>query len=117
MQSRGKGGIAAPPPYASVLLGLRLGLRLGCLFGLVCPDVASRMTFDKDREPDVLLNKGEVIIPEKLAKGLKLKIGDPIVLVANNKDGSVNGLNFKIAGITASSPNLPTAQTASNLTK
>ncbi len=66
---------------------------------LVCPDVASRMTFDKDREPDVLLNKGEVIIPEKLAKGLKLKIGDPIVLVANNKDGSVNGLNFKIAGI------------------
>ncbi|MBU8848903.1 MAG: ABC transporter permease [Desulfobacterales bacterium] len=66
---------------------------------LVCPDVATRMTFDKNREPGILLNKGEVIIPEKLAKGLKLKIGDPIVLVANNKDGSVNGLNFTIAGI------------------
>ena len=66
---------------------------------LVCPDVGTRMTFDKKREPGVLLNPGEIIIPEKLAKGMKLKIGDPVVLVANNKDGSVNGLNFKIAGI------------------
>ncbi len=66
---------------------------------LVCPDVATRMTFDEKREPGVLLNKGEVIIPDKLAKGMKLKIGDAIVLVANNKDGSVNGLNFKVAGI------------------
>ena len=66
---------------------------------LVCPDVGTRMTFDKKREPGELLTPGEVIIPEKLAKGMKLKIGDPIVLVANNKDGSVNGLNFTIAGI------------------
>ena len=66
---------------------------------LVCPDVGTRMTFDKKRDPGILLTQGEVIIPEKLAKGMKLKIGDPIVLVANNKDGSVNGLNFKIAGI------------------
>ncbi|MBT3177916.1 MAG: ABC transporter permease [Desulfobacula sp.] len=66
---------------------------------LVCPDVATRMTFDEKREPGMLLNKGEVIIPDKLAKGMKLKIGDAIVLVANNKDGSVNGLNFKVAGI------------------
>jgi len=66
---------------------------------LVCPDVATRMTFDKKRDPGVLLKKGEVIIPDKLAKGMKLKIGDAIVLVANNKDGSVNGLNFKVAGI------------------
>ena len=66
---------------------------------LVCPDVGSRMTFAKDREQGILLNPGEVIIPEKLAKGMNLKIGDPIVLVANNKDGSVNGLNFTLAGI------------------
>jgi putative ABC transport system permease protein len=65
----------------------------------VCPSVGDRMTFDKKRESKMLLNRGEVIIPEKLAMGLKLKIGDPIVLVANNKDGSVNGLNFKVAGI------------------
>jgi putative ABC transport system permease protein len=66
---------------------------------LVCPDVGSRMTFDKKREPGILLKPGEVIIPEKLARGMKLKIGDAVVLVANNKDGSVNGLNFRIAGI------------------
>jgi len=66
---------------------------------LVCPDVGTRMTFDKKREPGILLKPGEVIIPEKLARGMKLKIGDAVVLVANNKDGSVNGLNFKIAGI------------------
>ena len=66
---------------------------------LVCPDVKNRMKFDKKREAGILLNQGEIIIPEKLAKGMKLKIGDAIVLVANNKDGSVNGLNFKIAGI------------------
>jgi len=66
---------------------------------LVCPDVGTRMTFDKKRDPGVLLNPGEVIIPDKLAKGMNLKIGDPIVLVANNKDGSVNGLNFQVAGI------------------
>ena len=65
----------------------------------VCPDVGNRITFGKNRESTVLINQGEVIIPQKLAKGMKLKIGDPIVLVANNKDGSVNGLNFKIAGI------------------
>ncbi len=66
---------------------------------LVCPDVKNRMKFDKKRKTGILLNQGEIIIPEKLAKGMKLKIGDAIVLVANNKDGSVNGLNFKIAGI------------------
>jgi putative ABC transport system permease protein len=65
----------------------------------VCPDVASRMTFDKERDKAVLISQGEVIIPERLAKGMNLKIGDPVVLVANNRDGSVNGLNFKIAGI------------------
>ena len=31
--------------------------------------------------------------------GMKIKIGDTVVLVANNKDGSVNGLNFTAAGI------------------
>lgn len=66
---------------------------------LVCPDVGTRIKFSKNREPGLLLNRGEVIIPEKLAKGMKIKIGDLVVLVANNKDGSVNGLNFMVAGI------------------
>ncbi len=66
---------------------------------LVCPDVGARMTFARTRKSEALINPGEVIIPEKLARGLKLNIGDPVVLVANNRDGSVNGLNFKVAGI------------------
>lgn len=46
-----------------------------------------------------LLQKGEVLIPELIAKGMKVKIGDSIVLVANNKDGSVNGKRFLVRGV------------------
>jgi putative ABC transport system permease protein len=42
---------------------------------------------------------GELIVPDNLVKGLKLKIGDDVVLVATNQDGSVNGMTFKVAGI------------------
>lgn len=45
------------------------------------------------------LKKGEILVPELLAKGMKVKKGDTIVLVANNKNGSVNGINLKVAGI------------------
>jgi len=50
----------------------------------------------KDNE---FVKPGELIVPENLANGLKLKIDQEIVLVANNKDGSVNGMSFNIAGI------------------
>ena len=50
-------------------------------------------------DPNSFVKPGELIIPENLAKGLKLKVGDEVVLVANNKDGSVNGLSLKISGI------------------
>ncbi len=46
-----------------------------------------------------LLEPGEILIPELIAKGMKVKVGDGIVLVANNKDGSVNGQNFVVRGI------------------
>ncbi|MEA2115273.1 MAG: FtsX-like permease family protein [Thermodesulfobacteriota bacterium] len=65
----------------------------------VCPNVSERMKFSGSEVPDIVLKPGEIIIPAKLAKGLKIKIGDAVVLVANNKDGSVNGLNFTVAGI------------------
>jgi putative ABC transport system permease protein len=45
------------------------------------------------------LNKGEILIPELLARGMKAKLGDMIVIVATNQDGSVNGKQFKVAGI------------------
>jgi putative ABC transport system permease protein len=45
------------------------------------------------------LNKGEILLPELLARGMKAKLGDMIVIVATNQDGSVNGKQFKVAGI------------------
>jgi putative ABC transport system permease protein len=51
--------------------------------------------FDEFKE----LNKGGIVVPELLAKGMKVKVDDTVVLVANNKNGSVNGINLKVAGI------------------
>jgi len=53
----------------------------------------------KERATGEGLKKGEILVPELIAKGMNLKIGDTIVLVANNKSGSVNGINLKVAGI------------------
>jgi putative ABC transport system permease protein len=46
-----------------------------------------------------LLARGQVILPEVIAQGLNLKKGDEVVLVATNKNGSVNGLPLTVAGI------------------
>ncbi len=48
---------------------------------------------------DGLIREGEILIPELIAKGMKVKTGDSIVLVATNKDGSVNGQTFMVRGI------------------
>jgi len=45
------------------------------------------------------LARGEIWIPELLAKGMKVKVGDSVVIVATNSDGSVNGKQFKVTGI------------------
>ena len=46
-----------------------------------------------------LLGKGEILVPELIAKGMNVKVDDTIVLVATNKDGSVNGQPFVVSGI------------------
>jgi len=46
-----------------------------------------------------LLAKGEIIVPELIARGMKVDVGDTIVLVATNKDGSVNGQPFVVRSI------------------
>jgi putative ABC transport system permease protein len=46
-----------------------------------------------------LLSRGKILIPEIIANGLKVNPGDTVVLVANNKDGSVNGLTFTVQGV------------------
>jgi putative ABC transport system permease protein len=45
------------------------------------------------------IKKGEIVIPELLSKGMKVNVGDTIVVIANNKDGSVNGKQLKVSGI------------------
>lgn len=45
------------------------------------------------------LKQGGILIPELLAKGMKVKTGDMVVIVATNKDGSVNGKQFIVSGI------------------
>lgn len=46
-----------------------------------------------------LIGRGEILIPELLAKGMQVKVGDTIVLVATNKEGSVNGQPFVVRGV------------------
>lgn len=46
-----------------------------------------------------LVAKGEILVPALLAKGMKTKIGDTVVLVATNRDGSVNGKTFVVRGV------------------
>ncbi|MFC2165889.1 ABC transporter permease [Acidobacteriota bacterium] len=45
------------------------------------------------------IKEGEILIPELLATGLKVKVGDTVVVIATNQDGSVNGKQFVIGGI------------------
>lgn len=45
------------------------------------------------------LAQGEIWIPELLAKGMKVNVGDTVVIVATNQNGSVNGKQFQVAGI------------------
>ncbi len=66
----------------------------------VVPLLAERIKEAADE--NTLLKKGEVLLPEVLAKGMAVKTGDTVVLVANNKDGSVNGMTFKVTGLVES---------------
>ncbi|MGZ8155774.1 MAG: ABC transporter permease [Burkholderiales bacterium] len=43
-----------------------------------------------------LLARGEILVPMLLARGMRVKAGDEVVLIATNKDGSVNGKTFKV---------------------
>jgi putative ABC transport system permease protein len=46
-----------------------------------------------------LLERGKVLVPEIIARGMNLKPGDTVVLVATNLDGSVNGQTFVVQGV------------------
>ena len=47
----------------------------------------------------VMIKSGEILVPELLAKGMKVKLGDTVVVVATNRDGSVNAKTFTVSGV------------------
>jgi len=61
------------------------------------PMLAGRMV--EGSIADGLVQRGKLLIPQLLAKGMQVKVGDTVVLVATNLDGSVNGKNFVVQGI------------------
>jgi putative ABC transport system permease protein len=62
-----------------------------------CPLLPGRI-IEGDREGP-LVSAGNILIPELLARGMKVKVGDTVVIVATNKDGSVNGKTFTVQGV------------------
>lgn len=61
------------------------------------PGLRARIT-DGGRD-GALLAPGQLLIPELIARGMKVKVGDTVVLLATNRDGSVNGKNFVVRGV------------------
>lgn len=54
----------------------------------------------KDRIVEgAFLKQGEILVPESLAKAFQSKIGDAVVLIATNAEGSVNGQPFTVSGM------------------
>ena len=61
------------------------------------PLVANRVLEGGQVTP--LVEPGKIQVPELIAKGMRVKVGDTVVLVATNKKGSVNGKTFVVQGI------------------
>jgi putative ABC transport system permease protein len=62
----------------------------------VTPLLAGRQLDGERATP--MLRKGEILIPVLVARGMQVKAGDTVVLVATNQDGSVNGKTFAVRG-------------------
>jgi len=59
----------------------------------------SPLFLSRIKQGDQALRIGEILLPELLAKGMKVKVGDTVVVIATNRDGSVNGKQFRVGGI------------------
>ena len=60
------------------------------------PLLASRI-----RQGTARLTKGEIVIPDLLATGMGVTLGDTVVVIATNRDGSVNAAQLTVSGILA----------------
>jgi putative ABC transport system permease protein len=68
----------------------------------VNPEMEARtvpLLLPRIKEGDQTKRKGEILVPELLARGMKVKVGDMVVVIATNKDGSINGKQLKVGGI------------------
>jgi putative ABC transport system permease protein len=63
----------------------------------VCPKLPTRV-LQGDRT-FAALARGKILVPDLLARGMGIKVGDTVVVVATNKDGSVNGKTLLVSGI------------------
>lgn len=61
------------------------------------PLVSDRVMAGGDKS--TLVKRGFIQVPELIANGMQIKVGDTVVLVATNKEGSVNGKTFVVQGI------------------
>jgi putative ABC transport system permease protein len=62
-----------------------------------CTEMATRIS-DGEKSPRAL-DRGKILVPALLARGMGSKVGDTVVIVATNKDGSVNGKTLVVSGI------------------
>jgi putative ABC transport system permease protein len=62
-----------------------------------CPDMLSRISAGEKSVR--ALERGKILVPKLLAQGFGVKVGDTVVVIATNKDGSVNGKTFLVSGI------------------
>lgn len=60
---------------------------------------ALRQRISDGNKTGPLVEPGKVLVPALLARGMKVKVGDSVVLVATNASGSVNGKTFVVGGI------------------
>jgi putative ABC transport system permease protein len=63
-----------------------------------CPDLVKRIKTDI-ADPAQFVKPGEILVPENLMKGLSLEVGNDVVILGTNKDGSVNGMTLRIAAM------------------
>ena len=60
---------------------------------------ALRQRISEGDKAGPLVEPGKVLIPSLLARGMKVKVGDSVVLVVTNASGSVNGKTFTVGGV------------------
>lgn len=68
----------------------------------VYPDEEMRtvpLLASRARQGRAALQPGEILIPELLADGMKVNVGDTVVIIATNREGSVNAAQLVVSGV------------------